>query len=76
MRQIQGSKRSLLLARYALQLETCYEVLNGKNSLGVNPFRVVTSVVFASVAQFGTVETKDSDSEDELQKAQGQVGDE
>ena len=32
-------------------------------------------MVFASVAEFGTVETKDCDSKDELQKAQGQVGD-
>lgn len=32
-------------------------------------------MVFASVTEFGAVETKDSDGENELQKAQGQVGD-
>lgn len=32
-------------------------------------------MVFASVAEFGAVETKDCDGKNELQKAQGQVGD-
>ena len=32
-------------------------------------------MVFTRVAEFGAVETKDGDCEDELQKAQGQVGD-
>ena len=32
-------------------------------------------MVFPSVAEFGAVETKDSNGEDELQESQGQVGD-
>ena len=32
-------------------------------------------MVFASVAEFSAVETKDCDSKNELQKAEGQVGD-
>lgn len=31
-------------------------------------------MVFASVTEFGAVETKDSNGKNELQKAQGQVG--
>lgn len=32
-------------------------------------------MIFASVAEFGAVETQDRDGKDKLQKAQGQVGD-